>query len=120
MASFNKTFLTGSADGTGILLTGTTTGGAVAVHTGSTSVGTIDEVFIYASNTQATTAVNVTLLVGSGTVTDQITASIPAQDGLYQLVPGLILSGTTTALVVSAYAGTASVCNLFGYVNRIS
>jgi hypothetical protein len=120
MASFSKTYLTGSADGTGILLTGTTAGSSVAVHTGATAVGTIDEVFIYASNTQATTAVNVTLLIGSDAVTDQITASIPAQDGLYQLVPGLILAGTTTALVVSAYAGTASVCNIFGYVNRIS
>jgi len=41
--------------------------------------------------------------------------------GLVTIIPGLVLSGTGSALTaVKAFAGTANVIMLSGYVNRIT
>jgi hypothetical protein len=115
---------------------GTWTSGGIAVanpaslttiHTSSSTTTTIDEVWLYATNT-ATTPVQLTVFYG-GTATGSntyapITQTIPAQSGLTLIVPGLIL--TNGAVTVSAYAtalsttsNAASVINISGYVNRI-
>jgi Na+/alanine symporter len=46
--------------------------------------------------------------------------TVPAESGLYLVVPGLIIVGAATALVVAAFAATTSAINIFGYVNRIT
>lgn len=116
--------------------TGTWTSGGIAVanpaslttiHTSSATTTTIDEVWLYATNT-ATTAVQLTIFYG-GTATGSnnyapIVQTIPALSGLTLVVPGLIL--TNGASTIAAYAtalsttsNAASVINISGYVNRI-
>ena len=47
--------------------------------------------------------------------------TIPSLSGLTLIVPGLILAGTGSAgNVIAAYAGTANVITVSGYVNRIA
>jgi len=54
-------------------------------------------------------------------VDDDIKITIPSLSGLTLVVPGLILTGTGSAgNTIAAYAGTANVVTVSGYVNRIS
>jgi hypothetical protein len=46
--------------------------------------------------------------------------TITAESGLVLIVPGLIIKGVATPLVVAAFAATTSAINIFGYVNRIT
>ena len=119
MATFTKKKLSGSTDGKAIKVTGTDTAGAVTVHTAvaGTTVGTFDEIWLYANNTSAS-AVKLTLEWGTATAADgNIELTIAAEAGLVLVVPGLILQN---AKVVKAFAGTADVILLSGFVNAIA
>ena len=119
MATFSKQILSGSTDGRGILVAATATPGTT-IHTGSTTTSVLDELWLYAVNTSAS---NVKLTVEYGGVTspnDHIEFTVPAEAGLYLIVPALLIKGNATALVVRAFAATASVISIHGYINRIS
>ena len=119
MATFTKQKLSGSTDGKAIKLTGTDSAGAVTVHTAvaGTTVGTFDEIWLYANNTSAS-AVKLTIEFGTATAADgNIELTIAAEAGLVLVVPGLILQ---TAMVVEAFAATADVILLPGFVNAIT
>ncbi len=119
MASFNKLVLSESVNGRGIQATATATPGT-AVHTGSTTLTDFDEVWLYANNT-STTDVKLTVeWGGTNSPADLIEITIPGESGLVPIVPGLIIKGAATALVVRAFAATGSVVNIHGFVNRIS
>jgi hypothetical protein len=52
---------------------------------------------------------------------NDIKLTIPATSGFTLVIPGLILTGTGSAAnTVYAYAGTANVVTINGYVNRIA
>jgi hypothetical protein len=51
---------------------------------------------------------------------DLIEYTVKAENGLYLIIPGLILKGNATALVVRAFAATANVISISGYVNVIA
>jgi hypothetical protein len=51
---------------------------------------------------------------------DIIEYTVKAENGLYLIVPGLIIKGNATALEVRAFAATTSAINIFGYVNKIA
>jgi hypothetical protein len=120
MATYSKLVLSGSTEGKAVKVTGNATGNAVTVHTASSVATTLDEVWIYANNT---TASDVKLTVEWGTATAEdgnIEYTVKAENGLYLLVPGLILKGNTSSqLTVKAFAATANAILLTGYVNRI-
>jgi hypothetical protein len=119
MATFTKKKLSGSTDGLAIKVTGTSTGATVTVHTAvaSTTAGVFDEIWLYANNT-STSAVKLTLEWGTATAADgNIELTIAAESGLVLVVPGLILQN---AKVVKAFAATADVILLSGYVNAIA
>jgi hypothetical protein len=119
MATFTKKKLSGSTDGMGIKVTGTSTAATVTVHTAvaSTTAGVFDEIWLYANNTSAS-AVKLTLEWGTATAADgNIELTIAAESGLVLVVPGLILQN---AKVVKAFAATADVILLSGYVNAIA
>lgn len=119
MATFSKTILSGSTDGRSILVAATATAGTL-IHTGSTTATTLDEIWLYAVNTSAT---DVKLTCEWGGVTspnDHIEYTVKAENGLYLIASGLLIKGNATALVVRAFAGTASVIAIHGYVNRIT
>ena len=119
MATFTKKKLSGSTDGKAIKATGTNSAGAVTVHTAvaGTTVGTFDEIWLYANNTSAS-AVKLTVEFGTDTAADgNIELTIAAEAGLVLVLPGLILQN---GMVVEAFAATADVILLTGYVNAIT
>ena len=121
MATFSKQKLSGSTNGKGIAVVATVTVGTT-IHATGTSATTIDELWLYANNIHSS-AVVLTVEFGGVTVTsDLIQQSIAATpSGLVLVCAGLILTGTgAAALTVSAFAGTASKIELFGFVNRIT
>ena len=116
MATFTKQKLSGSTDGKGIKITSNTGGSGDTVHTAVSGTTDFDEVWLYAFNSSAS-AVNLTVEFGGTTSPgNTITQSIPAQSGLYLMIPGLPLQNGG---VVSAYASVVNVLTLYGFVNRI-
>ena len=119
MATFTKNILSGSTNGRAILVTATASAGTT-IHTGSTSTSVQQEVWLYAHNAD-TTARKLTVEFGGTTAPgDIIELTVPAESGLTLVTPGLILKGTATALVVRAFAATASQVSIIGYTNDIS
>jgi hypothetical protein len=119
MATFTKNKLSGSTDGLGIKVTGTSTAATVTVHTAvaGTTVGVFDEIWIYAVNTSAS-SVKLTLEWGTATAADgNIEVTVLPEAGLVTIIPGLILQN---AKVVKAFAGTADVILVAGFVNSIA
>jgi len=114
MATFTKQILSGSTNGRPISITQTATAGTL-IHTAHATA--TDEVWLWANNTSTS---DVKLTIEFGGVTDPgdlIEVTIPAEDGLKMVIPGLVLTG---GLVVRAFAATTAVINISGYVNRIS
>lgn len=119
MATFAKNILSGSTDGKQILVAATATPGTT-IHTGPSTTTQFDEVWLYAVNTSATD-VKLTIEWGGTTApNDHIEFTVKAENGLYLIVPGLILKGNATPLVVRAFAGTTNVLAISGYTNRIA
>ena len=115
-----KVLLSGSTGGMPIKVVATATTGTT-IHATGTSSTIIDEIWLYATNTSAS-SVNLTIEFGSTTAPDQnIILAIPAKSGLSICVAGLTLVGTgSVARTITAFAGSANVINIVGYVNRIS
>jgi hypothetical protein len=116
MATFSKQLLSGSTNGRAIKVAATATAGTL-IHTAVSGTSAEDEIWLYAHNTSAT-SVKLTLEWGGTTAPDDhIEVNIGAEGaGLILVAPGILLQN---GLVVRAFAGTANVLNIFGYVNRI-
>jgi hypothetical protein len=113
--TFSKTLLSGSTNGASTLVSASATPGTV-IHTAQSGTSGLDEVWLYADNS-STSAVKLTIEFGGTAEKDQIEISIAGESGLILVVPGLVLNNS---LVVRAFAGTANVISISGYVNRIS
>jgi len=119
MATFSKQILSGSTDGKAIKVAATSSAGTT-IHTGSSTATTLDEVWIYAVNTSASSVKLTVQWGGTTSPDDDIEATIAGESGLTLVIPGLVLKGNATPLVVRAFAGTTNVITLSGYVNRIT
>ena len=119
MATFSKQILSGSTDGKQIKVAATATAGTL-IHTGSTTTTTLDEVWLYAMNTDSTDRKLTIEWGGVASPDDLIEYTVKAENGLYLIVAGLLLKGNATALNVRAFAATADVICISGYVNRIT
>lgn len=116
MITYTKMPLSASTDGKAINVGATGATGAL-LHTAVAGVIALDEIWLYAVNSSA---VDVKLTIQWGGVslpTDNITLTIAGEAGLVLVIPGLLLQN---ALKITAYAATASVINIHGYVNRIA
>lgn len=114
MAEFTEEFLSGgTGDGRPIAVAADSSPGTI-IHTAHATA--MDESYIYANNID-TSAVLLTIEKGGTSTSDQIIFNIPAQSGLYILLPGTPLSGS---LVIRAFAGTANKINIDGFVQRIT
>jgi hypothetical protein len=115
MATFSKVKLSGSTDGKAVKVAATATAGTT-IHTAHAT--SLDEIWLYAHNSSSAT-VKLTLEWGEATAPDgNIEINIGAEGtGLVLVSPGLLL---TNSLVVKAFAATANVVTLTGYVNRIA
>lgn len=115
MATFSKVFLSGSTNGRGIKVAATATPGTL-IHTAVAGTTNMDEVWLYVYNSHTAT---VTLTIEFGGTTapdDNIKVGILSQQGLLLVVPGLIIQN---GLAVRAFASTADVLVITGFVNRI-
>jgi len=112
-----KRKLSGSTDGRGVLITGTTATGTL-IHTAATGTTTFDEIYAWAVNT-ATVDRKFTLEWGrsTGNVGQKVELTVPMQDGPYLVVPGWVLQN---ARQVRGFAAAASVITVYGFVNRIA
>lgn len=122
MATFTKLALQpagSTGTGLGVKVAATATAGT-AVHTASSTATTIDEIWLYAVNSSAT-SVKLTIEWGQADAPDgNIEVTVLPEAGLVTVIPGLVLQGNATAKVVRAFAGTANVIVVHGFVNRIT
>lgn len=112
-----KVKLSGSTNGKQIKVAATSTPGTT-IHTAQsgTTTGKFDEIWLWCVNSDAT-ARKLTIEFGGTTAPDDlIEQTIAAESGLYLVVPGLILQNS---LVVKAFAATANVLLISGFVNRV-
>jgi hypothetical protein len=119
MATFTKNKLSGSTDGRAIKVAATATPGTT-IHTGSATATTYDEVWLYAMNTSAS-SVKLTIEWGGTTSPDDlIELTVLSEAGLVTIAPGLLIKGNATPLIIKAFAATADVITIHGFVNQIT
>lgn len=111
--AITKVKLSGSTDGRGVKVVATSSAGTT-IHTADASK--LDEVWLWAVNSDTTNRKLTVQWGGTTDPDDSIEVTIPAESGLVLVTPGLLL---TNSLVVKAFAATANVIVLHGFVNRI-
>lgn len=116
MAIISKLLLSGSTNGKQIKVVATS-GTGTLIHTAVSGETELDEVWLYATNTDTTSRKLTIQWGGTASPDDLIELTIPAESGYTLVIPGLIIQNS---LVVTAFASTANVIVVGGYVNRIS
>jgi len=114
MTTFTKLKLSGSTDGKGIKVVQTGTAGTT-IHTAHAT--DLDEIWIYVFNSHTADVVLTLEWGGVSAPDDNIVANISFKEGLFLVVPGLLL---TNSLVLKAFASIANVLTIHGFVNRIT
>lgn len=116
MATFGKQLLSGGTNGKNIKVVQTATAGTL-IHTAVTGTTNFDEVWLWAQNTD-TVDRKLTIEWGEATAPDgNIEVTIPAESGPVLVIPGWLLQN---GLTIKAFAATANVVVVNGYVNRIT
>ena len=121
MATYSKVALSGgAADGPGIELA-IDSGTFTTIHTTTTTATTLDEIWLYAQNTDTSDRKLTLKFGGTDDPDDLIEVTIPTEAGLVLVVPGLILAGkASTGLILLGACAVASKMTVYGYVNRIT
>jgi hypothetical protein len=120
MATYTKVILSGSTQGQPITVVQTASTGTT-IHATGTSATIIDEVWLYANNTSTSPVLLTVQFGGTGAVQHAKPITLSPQSGDVLIVAGLPLTGTGAAAnTVYAFAATASVITISGYINRIS
>jgi len=120
MATYVKTLLSSSSTGAPTTVVATASTGTT-IHTTGSSSSIIDEVWLYANNTSTSPVLLTVQFGGTGAVQHAKPITLAPQSGDVLIVAGLPLTGTGSgASTVAAFAATASVITISGYVNRIS
>ena len=112
MATYDKLKLSGSTDGRMIKVVQTSTAGTT-IHTAHASA--LDEIHLWAVNSDTSDRKLTIEYGGVASPDDLIEFTVPTEDGLYIVLPGLVLSNS---LVVKAFAAAANVVMIGGYVIR--
>jgi len=115
MATYTKRMLSGSTQGKCIKVAASSTPGTT-VHTAVAGTSDLDEIWVYAVNTSSSDVLLTLEWGGTTSPDDTIEVLIPAEAGLVLVAPGLLLQNE---LVLRAFAGTADVLLVTGFVNRI-
>lgn len=114
MATITKQFLSDSTTGRGIKVAATSSAGT-DIHTAIAGTTDIDEIWLWASNTD-TSAIVLTIEFGGTTAVDDNIVVTVAASSTELVCPGLIIQN---GIDVAAFAGTANKISIFGYVNRM-
>mgnify|MGYP007063542691 FL=1 len=116
MATYSKVKLSGGTTGKNIKVVPTATAGTT-IHTAVAGTSDLDEVWLYACNTDSTDR-KLTIEYGGVASPDDLTeVTIAAEAGWVLVCPGLLLQN---GLVIKAFAAAANVVMINGYVNRIT
>ena len=116
MATYSKVLLSGGTTGKNIKVVPTATAGTT-IHTAVAGTSDMDEVWLYACNTDAAD-VKLTIEYGGVASPDDLTeVTITAEAGWVLVCPGMLLQN---GLVIKGFAGTGNVVMINGYVNRIT
>lgn len=110
-----KILLSGSTNGRNIKVVATATAGTL-IHTAVTGSDDIDEIFIYAHNTDSSTRTLTIEFGGVSSPDDLIEIDLEPNKGAYLVIPGWLLQN---GVVVGAFASAANVVVINGFVNRI-
>ena len=116
MATFTKAILSGSTSGKGVPVVAIATAGTL-IHTAVAGASALDEIWLYAVNTSSSSVKLTIEFGGASAPADNIEVVVLPEAGLVTVIPGLLLNG---ALTVKAFAGTASVVTVHGFVNKIA
>ena len=113
---YQKRKLSGSVDGRGIKVAANSSPGTV-IHRALSSVAANewDEIFIGAVNASGSDVKLTVEWGGTNSPDDHIEITIPAESGFTEVIPGHVLQN---GAVARAFAATADVIVLHGYVNR--
>lgn len=114
MPTYSKLKLSGSTDGRMVKVAATATPGTT-IHTAHAT--DLDEIWLYAVNSDATARKLTIEFGGTTSPDDTIELTIQPEAGLVVVVPGLILTNST---VVRAFAASANLVLIGGFVNRIT
>lgn len=114
MTTIARTKLSGSTDGRGVKVAATSSSGTTIHQAHSTA---IDEVYLYAVNSSSSSVKLTLQWGGTSSPDDDIEVTIQGEAGLVLVAPGLPV---TNSIVVRAFASTANVVVLHGWVNRIT
>lgn len=116
--TYSLEILSGSTNGLGVKVTGTTSGTSVLVHTAVAGVSDIDEVTLWAVNRDAD-GESRTVTIGWGGETDPdnvFKTPVPADAGIVPLTDRLPLRN---ALEITAWADEANDVVIYGVVYRV-
>jgi len=111
--AYSKQFLSGSSNGRPIKVVATATAGTT-IHAAHASDK--DEVWLWASNTDGTARKLTIEFGGVSDPDDLIEVTLAPESGLVPIIPGVCLTNVT----VRAFAASANVINIVGFVNRIT
>jgi len=116
MATYSKQLLSGGTTGKNIKVAATSSAGTT-IHTAVSGTSDMDEIWLYACNTDSSDR-KLTIEYGGTTSPDDLSEiTLTAEAGWVLIVPGMLLQN---GLVVKAFAASANVVNINGYVNRIT
>jgi|11_taG_2_1085331.scaffolds.fasta_scaffold222993_1 hypothetical protein len=113
MATISKGFLSASTHGDFVKIAATSSAGTL-IHQAVNQVDDIDEVWLYACNTN-TSAVTLTVEWSSAAVDDNLIVTINPNETVL-VAPGIPLRNN---LEIKGFATVANKVNCFGYVNHI-
>jgi hypothetical protein len=116
MATFSKVLLSGSVNGRQVKILTTTTPGT-AIHQAVSGTTSLDELWLWASNSDTVERLLTLQWGGTTSPDDIIQIPIPPQSGPVLIAPGWLLNNS---LVARGFAAAANVIDIIGYVNRIT
>lgn len=116
MATFTKRILSGSTNGRMIKVVAVATAGTL-IHTAVAGASDMDEVWLWAVNSDTTDRKLTIEYGGVAAPDDLIEVTIRAESGLVLIMPGMILQNS---LVIRAFAAAANVVMVSGFANRIT
>ncbi len=115
--TYSKQILSGSTNGRMVEVNNTTSPGTTIHTVQATATVAREEVYLYAMNGGTATAGHTLTVEWGGTGTaDQIKVTIPPEDGLFQINPGMAFTATTS--IIRAFATATGLFRLGGWVNR--
>lgn len=121
--AWSKIILSGTVDGNSISVTGISASTANVIHTAITGIVDFDEIFCWAFNNATADRLLAIRWAATATAAQirEFQQTIPSQDGLHLVIPGLPLRNALTVEAFATVAGTVTGgIGIVGYVHRVT